>query len=67
MCEFVEFDGADYRHRPTNAGPDDLLTMWKMSRGKPRLPARSSGQIKAHLRNDGKADLKWTGGRAGSK
>jgi len=67
MCEFVEFDGADYRHRPTNAGPEDLLTMWKMSRGKPRLPARSSGQIKAHLRNDGKADLKWSGGRAGSK
>ena len=28
MCEFVEFEGADYRHRPTNAGPDDLLTMW---------------------------------------
>jgi DNA replication protein DnaC len=67
MCDFVEFEGADYRHRPTNAGPDDLLTMWKMNRGKPRLPVRSPGQMKAHLRNDGRADLKWSGGRAGSK
>jgi DNA replication protein DnaC len=67
MCEFVEFEGADYRHRPTNAGADDLLTMWKMNRGRPRLPGRSSGQMKAQLRGDGKADLKWSGGRAGSK
>ncbi len=66
MCEFVEFEGADYRHRPTNAGPDDLLTMWKMNRGKQRLPSRSSGPMKAQLRRDGKADLKWSGGRAGS-
>jgi DNA replication protein DnaC len=68
MCEFVEFDGADYRHRPTNAGPEDLLTMWKMNRGKRRLPVRSSGPMKAHLkRGIGDADLKWSGGRAGSK
>ena len=67
MCDFVEFEGADYRHRPTNAGPDDLLTMWKMNRGKARLPSRASGPMKAQLKNDGKADLKWTGGRAGSK
>ena len=68
MCEFVEFEGADYRHRPpTNTSPEDLLTMWKMNRGKPRLPARSSGQVKSHLRGDGRADLKWSGGRAGSK
>ena len=66
MCEFVEFEGADYRHRPTNAGPDDLLAMWKMNRGKPRLPSRASAHMKAQLR-DGKADLKWPGGRAGSK
>ena len=30
MCEFLEFDGADYRHRPPNAGPEDLLAMWKL-------------------------------------
>jgi DNA replication protein DnaC len=67
MCDFVEFEGADYRHRPTNAGPDDLLTMWKINRGKARLPSRASGPMKAHVRGDGKADLKWSGGRAGSK
>ena len=67
MCDFVEFEGADYRHRPSNAGPEDLLTMWKMmNRGKPRLPGRATGQVKAQLR-DGKADLRWPGGRAGSK
>jgi DNA replication protein DnaC len=66
MCDFVEFEGADYRHRPTNSGPEDLLAMWKMNRNKPRLPGRASGQLKAQLR-DGKADLKWPGGRAGTK
>ena len=30
MCEFLEFDGADYRHLPPNGGADDLLAMWKM-------------------------------------
>ena len=29
MCEFLEFDGADFRHAPPNAGGDDLLAMWK--------------------------------------
>jgi hypothetical protein len=68
MCDFVEFEGADYRHRPPNAGPDDLLTMWKMSRGKLRLPSRASAQARAQLRGgEGKGDLKWTGGRAGTK
>ena len=68
MCDFVEFEGADYRHRPpTNTSPEDLLILWKRNRGKARLPARASGQMKSYLRGDGKADLKWSGGRAGSK
>ena len=25
MCEFLEYDGADYRHLPPNGGMDDLL------------------------------------------
>src|SRR6478609_5430801 len=29
MCDFLEYDGADFRHAPPNAGGDDLLTMWK--------------------------------------
>jgi DNA replication protein DnaC len=68
MCEFVVLDAADYRERPPNASPDDLVTMWKM-RGRSPLPsARSGRQVRATLREsrDGKADLKWSGGRAGS-
>lgn len=64
MCEFVALDAADYRERPENAGPDDLIMMWKL-RGKPSLPSRAGRTARAQLR-DGKGDLKWSGGRAGS-
>jgi hypothetical protein len=68
MCEFVEMDGADYRELPTNGGVDDLVTLWKMRRK--TLPSRASRSARAHLREpaarDGKSDLKWPGGRAGS-
>jgi DNA replication protein DnaC len=69
MCDFVIMDAADYRERPQNAGPDDLINMWKMRR-KTALPSPRGGrQARAQLREparDGKADLKWPGGRAGS-
>src|SRR5947207_11438303 len=65
MCEFVPMDGADYRELPTNGGVDDLITLWK-TRRKATLPAPRGGrQARAQLR-DGKGDLKWSGGRAGS-
>jgi DNA replication protein DnaC len=68
MCEFVVLDGADYRMMPTNGGVDDLMTLWHTR--KKTLPSRSTGrQARAQLRppvKDGKADLKWPGGRAGS-
>ena len=66
MCDFVVLDAADYRERPDNAGPEDLTAMWKL-RNKAALPAPRGGarQARAQLR-DGKGDLKWTGGRAGS-
>jgi DNA replication protein DnaC len=68
MCEFLVLDGADYREMPTNGGVDDLMTMWKMR--KKSLPGRSTRQARAQLREpaarDGRADLKWPGGRAGS-
>ena len=64
MCEFVVLDGADYRMLPVNGGVDDLVTLWKTRRK--TLPAPRSGRpARAQLR-DGKADLKWPGGRAGS-
>jgi DNA replication protein DnaC len=70
MCEFVVLDAADYRERPSNAGPEDLMAMWKM-RSRSTLPSPRSGgrQARAQLREparDGRADLKWPGGRAGS-
>ena len=64
MAEFLALDAADYRELPANGGPDDLMTMWKMR--KKTLPSPRSGrQARAQLR-DGKGDLKWSGGRAGS-
>jgi DNA replication protein DnaC len=74
MCEFLYLDGADYRQLPPNGGVDDLITMSKLrskAARKPSLPSRSAGQARAELRQrergDGKADLKWSGGRAGSQ
>jgi DNA replication protein DnaC len=68
MCEFIEMDGADYRELPVNGGVDDLVTLWKLR--KKSLPARAGRQARAQLREpavrDGRADLKWPGGRAGS-
>ena len=62
--------GADYRELPPNGGKDDLVNLWKMrskTMRKPSLPTRTVGQARAQLRErDGKADLKWSGGRAGS-
>jgi DNA replication protein DnaC len=66
MCEFVVLDAADYRERPTNAGAEDLLAMWKLRSRSPLPSPRGGGrQARAQLR-DNKADLKWPGGRAGS-
>ena len=70
MCEFVEMDGADYRELPVNGGVDDLIALWK-TRRKVTLPSPRNGrQARAQLREpaarDGRADLKWPGGRAGS-
>jgi len=66
MCEFVVMDGADYREMPQNGGVYDLINMWKMRKKSLPSPGRTGGrQARAQLR-DGKGDLKWSGGRAGS-
>jgi DNA replication protein DnaC len=71
MCEFVDFDGCDYRSpdRPVNAGPEDLQRLWQvqqqMKRKSDRLPPRTRGQLRGRL-DEGNADLKWPGGRAGT-
>jgi DNA replication protein DnaC len=70
MGESVQLDGADYRELPLNGGVDDLVTLWKLRRKALPTPSRAGRQARAQLREpaarDGKADLKWPGGRAGS-
>ena len=65
MCEFVVMDGADYREMPQNGGVDDLMNLWKMRKKSLPSPGRTGRPARAQLR-DGKDDLKWSGGRAGS-
>jgi len=68
MCEFHHLDGADYRELPPNGGVDDLQALWKLRR-RPQarsLPARAASPARAQLRGDGRGDLKWPGGRAGT-
>lgn len=69
MCEFLEYDGPDYRELPPNIDGDDICKLWK-SQPRRKLPSRASGSARAQIREpavrDGRADLKWPGGRAGS-
>jgi DNA replication protein DnaC len=70
MCDFLEYDGPDYRNLPPNAGADDLYKLWK-AQPRRKLPVKTQGQARAQLRapkpqDKDKVDLKWSGGRAGS-
>jgi DNA replication protein DnaC len=62
MCEFLEYDGGDYRMMPANGGPEDLATLWKKGRGRRTLPNRTQGSARAQLREP--RELKWPGGKA---
>ena len=71
MCEFLEYDGADYRHLPPNGGPEDLLMEWnrmKSAGSRRGLPSKSKGPIRAQLRQPESRgrDLGWSGGKAGT-
>ena len=69
MCEFLEYDGPDYRGLEPNCGAEDLYKLWK-ARPRRKLPVKSSGQARMQLRqpkpHQERVDLKWPGGRAGS-
>jgi DNA replication protein DnaC len=65
MCDFLEFDGADYRHAPPTATGDDLMTMWKARGSRRTLPARAKGPVRAQLKPA--KELGWSGGRVGSR
>jgi DNA replication protein DnaC len=64
MCDFLEFDGADFRHAPPKPTGEDLLTLWKAKPGRRTLPARAKGPVRAQLK-PGK-ELGWSGGKAGT-
>ncbi len=64
MCEFIEVDGADYRHQPPNFTNRDLLASMKVRTR--TLPSLSRGPGRHTPVKDGKADLKWPGGRGGN-
>jgi len=67
MCDFLEYEGADYRHLPPNGGVDDLVMLWQRNPRRRSLPARAKGPVRAQLKPEAKGrDLGWTGGKAGS-
>jgi len=71
MCEFLEYDGGDFRMLPANGGADDLVTLWKRTRGRRTLPARAASPARAEIRHgaaarsDPSREIKWPGGKAG--
>jgi DNA replication protein DnaC len=68
MCEFLEYDGGDYRMMPANGGADDLAALWKRQRARRPLPTRAHGAARAQLTRPAAQEpreIKWPGGRAG--
>jgi DNA replication protein DnaC len=65
MCDFLEFDGADFRLGPPRPTGEDLLTLWKARPNRrTTLPSRAKGQVRAQLK-PGK-ELGWSGGKHGT-
>lgn len=75
MCEWVEMAGPDTRELGPHPSHEDIARWQETSpaspknRGRANLPSKSAGQARAQLKpreRDGRDDLKWPGGRAGS-
>jgi DNA replication protein DnaC len=68
MCEWVEIQGPDIRDidRHTAAAESGRWPAAPDNIKKGNLPGKARGQVRAQLRDKGSADLKWTGGKAGS-
>jgi DNA replication protein DnaC len=64
MCDFLEFDGADFRLGPSKPTGEDLLTLWKARPSRRSLPARAKGPIRAQMKPA--KELGWSGGKAGT-
>jgi DNA replication protein DnaC len=63
MCDFLEFEGVDFRLLEPNVGPDDLGKLWRARPARRALPARTHGPARAQVREP--RELKWPGGKAG--
>lgn len=75
MCDWVEIQGADVREVGPHASAD-AIQRWKTSSPaspdvvdkQAKLPPRARTQARAQLRpSRGDGELKWTGGKAGSR
>ena len=75
MCDWVKIDGPDTREVGPHPTHEDIARWQEHSPASPRnrgravLPPKTAGQARADVRPrepDGRADLKWPGGRAGS-
>jgi DNA replication protein DnaC len=63
MCDFLEFEGVDFRLLEPNVGPEDLGKLWRARPARRSLPARTHGPARAQVREP--RELKWPGGKAG--
>ena len=64
MCEFLQYDGPDFREFDFKPGADDLMKSWKAQKPRGKLPRRTAVRARAQLR-DGRLELPWEGGKAG--
>ena len=64
MCEFLAYDGPDYRDFDFKPGADDLVQRWRAQQPRNKLPRRALAPARAQLR-DGQMELGWEGGKAG--
>jgi DNA replication protein DnaC len=69
MCEFVPMTTVDYRKLGPDASPEDFARLEKRGRASNEtgLPSRAKPARAQLRRNSADADLKWPGGRAGSR
>ena len=68
MCDFLEYDGPDYRECDQAPSSEDLRRLWKQKvqkkKQKSKLPDRTTTRARARLKT-GEGELGWSGGRAG--
>ena len=75
MCDWLYLDTVDIREVGPHPTPEDIARWQERSPASPKnkgrpMPARTTGQLKAQMKisreREGKLDVKWPGGRAGS-